>query len=370
MEQIIPVMDSNMQHIENIIVGLGIAGVNLCHQLEKAGRSFVVIDRCPTNSSSLIAGGIYNPIALKRKIKSWKVDALFPVLTENYRELEVKLNSSFLLHPFPILKPIFSEHEITEWQQAVDDGRLLPYVDSVQKTAPKGPFQKNVIGSVTIKNSGFIRVEKLLLDYRKHLMQKELLINLAFEHSLLERDVTSVRYAGITADRIIYCEGRFISENPFFNWIPFKPTKGQMLTVKTDASLSPNQIYNQQFLLFPTEQEHVFRLGATYDWDNIDEIPTAEATEELLGKVEKALDIKLEVLEENAAVRPTVSDRRPVIGQHPEVNNAFLFNGMGTKGVMLAPYFAKQLVEHIYSGAPIDAEANLQRFMRKHYKKA
>jgi glycine oxidase len=151
--------------------------------------------------------------------------------------------------------------------------------------------------------------------------------------------------------------------------VPFKPTKGQILTVKTDGSLTADRIYNQQFLLFPTEEKDVFKLGATYEWDVLNEIPTKKSTEELLAKAEKVLNVKFEVLEERAAIRPTVIDRRPVIGVHPEHENLLLFNGMGTKGVMIAPYFAKHLIDFIYDNQELDAEANLNRFLRRHYKK-
>lgn len=350
------------------MVGLGIAGLNLCHQLEKAGKSFLVIDNCPANSSSLIAGGIYNPVALKRKLKSWKADEFLPILVDTHSELDQKLSTSTLNHHFPILKPISSDDEVTEWSQVIEDGRLMPYVDSIQNERPAGPFKKEVMASVTIKKSGFVRIEKLLLAYRENLERKGWLIRERFEHSDLIPTKECVTYQDIKADRVLFSEGRLISENPFFNWVPFKPTKGQILTVKTDSLLPPDKIYNQQFLLFPTEEKDVFKLGATYEWDKLDEIPTPESTEALLAKAEKTLNVKFEVLEAKAAIRPTVIDRRPVIGVHPEHENLFLFNGMGTKGVMIAPYFAKQLVDFIYENMEIETEANLNRFLRKHYK--
>jgi len=358
-----------LKQTENLIVGLGIAGLNLCHQLEKAGKPFLVIDNCPTNSASLIAGGIYNPIALKRKLRSWLVDDLFPIMVESHRELDEKLAIQSLHHNFPILKPISSKDEVTEWKQVIEEGRLFPYVDSIEETVPRGPFKEDVFASVTIKKSGFVRIEKTLLAYREYLKNKGLLIQENFDHSAISHNQNGIEYRDVKANRIIFSEGRFISENPYFNWVPFKPTKGQILTVKTDSSLTPDRIYNQQFLLFPTEEKDVFKLGATYEWDKLDEIPTAASTTELLAKAEKALTVKFEVLEEKAAIRPTVIDRRPAIGVHPDYENLFLFNGMGTKGVMIAPYFAKQLVNFIYHDGELDKEAELNRFLRKHYKK-
>jgi len=281
--------------------------------------------------------------------------------------MEAELNVSFLKHNFPILKPICSEHEVTEWKQAIAEKRLVPYVNKVDEKPPRGPFQPTIMASITIEKSGFIRMKKLVLAYRKHLSEKGILIKEKFDFDRLKVGKTAITYGNITADRILFSRGNSISENPYFNWVPFKPTKGQMLTVRVDSTLTPDHIYNQQFLLFPTEESNVFRLGATYDWNNLNEIPTKEATEELLQKVEKTLNVKLTVLEEQAAVRPTVIDRRPTIGAHPEHENVFLFNGMGTKGVMLAPFFAKQLVAHIYKQTPLDAEVDLRRFLRKHF---
>lgn len=358
-----------MKETENLVVGLGIAGVNLCHQLEKAGKSFIVLDRIPQNAASLIAGGIYNPVVLKRKVKSWQVDVLFPILVDTYSELESLLNESFLYHNFPILKPISSAEEITEWQQEVNEERLAPYVGSVSESRPNGPFKECVISHVTINGSGFIRIKKLIEAYRKRLQKKGLLIKDEFDYNKLSVN-DSVEYKGVKAKRIIFCEGRFVSENPYFNWLPYSPTKGQMLTVKVNQDLDPTKIYNQQFLFFPTEEKNVFRLGATYSWNETDENPTEKATVELIEKVKKVLDVDLTVLDAQAAIRPTVADRRPTIGVHPTIENVFLFNGMGSKGVMLAPTFAKQLVDFIYQSTEVNKEVNLHRFTRKHFRKS
>ncbi|MCF8275421.1 MAG: FAD-binding oxidoreductase [Flavobacteriales bacterium] len=354
---------------ENLIVGLGIAGLNLCHQLEKAGKSFIVIDNCPTNSASLIAGGIYNPVVFKRKLKSWKADVLIPTLVEAYDEIDARLNITSLHHQFPILKPITSIDDLGQWQRVIQEERLIPYVESIEMGSPEGPFKEGIIANTTIQNGGFLRIGKTLLAYRDYLKKKGLLIQDAFDYSDLHVNASRVEYKDILANRIIFSEGRFISENPYFSWVPFKPTKGQILTVKTDGSLTADRIYNHQFLLFPTEQKDVFKLGATYEWDRLDEIPTNASTDELLSKAEKVLNVKVEVLEEKAAIRPTVVDRRPVLGAHPEYKNIFLFNGMGTKGVMIAPYFAKQLVDFIYTHQELDSEVSLNRFLRRHYKK-
>lgn len=352
-------------HAENLIVGLGIAGINLCHQLQRQGRSFIVVDDCPAQSSSLIAGGIYNPIVIKRKVKTWKADTLFPFLVDTYKEMEQVLGTQFLHHDFPILKPISSAQELDEWQSAIDAGLLSPFVHEVVRQIPKGPFRTNVLGHVIVEHAGFLRTDEAITAYRKHLINQNALVKEKLDFSRLETDDDGVRYGDLTADRIIFCEGRFIDRNPFFNWLPMRPTKGQMVTVKVSPDLSPDRVYNQQFYLFPTRQDGQFRLGATYEWNDLNEEPTDAAGLELTSRVQKALNIEMEILDRQAAIRPNVADRRPLIGQHPENPRLFLLNGMGSKGVMLAPYFAKQLVDFIYNYGVIDSEANLGRFIKR-----
>ena len=358
-----------MQLTENLIVGLGIAGINLCHQLEKQGRSFIVIDNCPSNSASLVAGGIYNPVGLKRKIKSWMVDDLFAVLSDTYKEMEDLLKTD-LLHEIPILKPISSIEEVPEWRSAIDEDRLSPFVDALSGLPPVGPFRANVIGSVDILHGGFVNMKAAVFNYRNYLEEKDLLIQTSFDHFEITEQADRVEYKEISADRIIFCEGRYIAQNPFFSWIPMKPTKGQMLTVKVSPPLASERIYNQHFYMFPTDTEHVFRLGATYDWNDLNEDPTEAAKEDLISKVKRALNVEMKVLEHDAAIRPNVRDRRPVLGKHPENKNLLLFNGMGSKGVMLAPYFAKHFVSHIYEDTELNPEVSLNRFVERFYENA
>ncbi len=327
-----------------------------------------MIDNCPDNSASLVAGGLFNPIGLKRKIKSWMVDELFEVMVPNYKELEEKLNTR-LLHELPILKPISSKEELPEWQSAIDENRISPYVDALISEPPTGPFQSNVVGSATIHYGGFVNMRSAIFEYRQYVKEKGWLIQDSFDYFAIEESSKGISYKGISADRIIFCEGRFISMNPFFSWIPMKPTKGQMLTVRVSPHLSSEMIYNQQFYMFPTTEKDIFRLGATYDWNDLNEEPTEAAKEDLIFKVKKALKVEMEVLEHHAAIRPNVHDRRPVLGSHPENHNLILFNGMGSKGVMLAPYFAKELVSHIYNKTPLNPEVDINRFVKKFYEK-
>jgi hypothetical protein len=47
---------------------------------------------------------------------------------------------------------------------------------------------------------------------------------------------------------------------------------------------------------------------------------------------------------------------------HPFYKNIGIFNGMGTKGCSLAPFFAEQFTSHILQQTAIDIEASIDRF--------
>ena len=73
--------------VDYLIVGFGLAGVSFAEQLRKNNKSFVVISSLE-KSSSLVAGGMYNPVILKRFTLAWHADQQLKVAIPFYQELE------------------------------------------------------------------------------------------------------------------------------------------------------------------------------------------------------------------------------------------------------------------------------------------
>jgi glycine/D-amino acid oxidase-like deaminating enzyme len=48
-----------------------------------------------------------------------------------------------------------------------------------------------------------------------------------------------------------------------------------------------------------------------------------------------------EIKDINFGFSPTVKDRRPIIGRHPEHHNLYVFNGLGARGILNGCYFPK-----------------------------
>ena len=105
-----------------LVVGLGIAGVSFCHTLEKHGKSFHVISNQSQNSSR-VAGGLYNPVVLKRFKPVWMAKQQLDMLRPFYKSLEVLLEHK-LDYPLAVCRRFNSIEEQNNWFEAADHPEL------------------------------------------------------------------------------------------------------------------------------------------------------------------------------------------------------------------------------------------------------
>ena len=101
---------------EFIIVGQGISGTWLSYYLQKASKSFIVIDNTKPQASSRVAAGIINPVTGRRIVKTWMIDELLKHLLPAYKRMgtELGINAIFQknvidFHPTPQMKISFEE---------------------------------------------------------------------------------------------------------------------------------------------------------------------------------------------------------------------------------------------------------------------
>ncbi|MCD6019131.1 MAG: FAD-dependent oxidoreductase [Bacteroidetes bacterium] len=345
-----------------IIVGQGIAGSVVALTLIKSGYTVSIVDQPGLSSSSKIAGGIWNPVVFKRLTKSWMADELVPELRNFYSIWEKEFNTE-LIQDRHIIKPFTEEQEETLWlkkSQGAEPENV--FLDShIYKNLPVDEHY-HVKKYSRVLQAGNLNVPHFLACTKKYLKEYYEFLEEAFDHDQLKITDLGISYKSLTGSNILFCEGHLISSNPYFNWIPMKPAKGETLTIYSEHIQLESDIFNKGFFILPLGNK-LFKIGATYEWHTLNDIPTEEGKTELLKKLNAVVTTPYQIISHEAGVRPSVIDRRPVIGRHPEFANMYLFNGMGTKAVMLAPYFAKQLVESIRNNSKIDGEVDLSRFV-------
>ena len=339
-----------------IITGLGIAGALLSFFLLKKNKKILVFDN-RENSSSQVAAGIINPITGQRMVKTWYADELFPIAEKTYKEMEDFLGIK-IIQKVNILRVLNSMFEQNEWLTKSSDPLNAMYMknkitlfNDIMINAPFG------FGEVTY--SSVINFKHIIKGMREKLLTMGCLVGEKINYNQIKIDEV-VTVMNFTAKKIIFCEGVGATENPFFNYLPFIPSKGEILTIKCDE-LNLESIVSKGIFILPLGNK-LFKVGSTFDWDDKNPLPTEKAKKELVSKLNGLLKLPYKIMEHEAGIRPSVRDRRPFVGVHPKYAQFYILNGLGTKGALLAPYFANQLVEHIDNGKPLHIEADIKRF--------
>ena len=346
-------------NVDYIIVGCGLAGIAFAETCLQNNKTILVFDN-NSQTSSTIAAGLYNPVILKRFSGLQDAQQHIDLLNIFYKSIENKLNVQIDFKR-PILRKFFSIEEQNNWFSASDKPDLTPFLSlNLIKTIYLGINSPYDFGEVL--QTGYVDTAVLLKIYHNYLLENKLLLQQDFDYNNLEiNDVCSV-YENIIAKNVIFAEGFGIHLNPFFSNLPLDGTKGELFIIKAPI-LNLDVIVNTSVFILPLGND-LYKVGATYNWTDKTNIPTEQGKHELIEKIKEILDCDFEIIEHHAGVRPTVKDRKALIGTHNIHKSMHILNGLGTRGVMLAPTMAKILFESIEYGSKIPNEIDCNRFQR------
>ena len=343
--------------IDALIVGGGLAGCVISHKLLSEGKSIYVIDKSSLSSSSKVAAGIYNPIAGKYFSLSWSAEEVWSDLELFYQRLEKKLGQNFLF-PLPINRILSNEDQNLKWNKRKIQSRYKPFLAAENAVLPNY-INTNKFGHISIKQSGYLSVENFITHSLSYFHSKASFLDDFFDFNSLIINPKSIEYKGLKARRIIICTGYLAAKSDLFSFLPFTPMKGEILLIKNDIQLK--QIFTKACFILPQHGGKI-KVGSTYNWQEINEDITEYAKDYLLAKVKDLLNHEPSLEDQFAGIRPSVKDRRPLIGQHPKYSNVLLFNGLGSKGVSLAPYLADCLLKLIFDNKRLPQDIDLQRY--------
>ncbi|UQD55016.1 FAD-binding oxidoreductase [Flavobacterium sp. K5-23] len=346
--------------IDYLIIGSGLAGISFSEMALNDNKSILVLDNNSQNSSK-IAGGLYNPVILKRFSEVWKAQEQLLLMNDFYAVLEKKLETKFDFKK-PILRKFFSVEEQNNWFTASDKINLAPFL-STKLLYNKYPGIESPYGYGEVLKTGYVDTAILLSKYKEYLTQNTLYREESFDYDALQFSSNGIRYKDIEARHIIFAEGFGLHSNPFFNHLPLDGTKGELFIIKA-PELNLDIIVNTSVFILPLGND-LFKVGATYNWKDKTDLPTEEGKTELVDRIKEIISCDFEIVEHFAGVRPTVKDRRPLVGTHIIRKSVHILNGLGTRGVMLGPSMAKALYDFVESGVPLDKEIDIRRFLPK-----
>ncbi|GCD78371.1 FAD-dependent oxidoreductase [Thermaurantimonas aggregans] len=344
-----------------LLVGQGIAGSAVALLAEKAGIHITNISLPLLSNSSLVASGLWNPVVLKRMTLVWRAGEMLEALEQFYPWAE-KLTGATFYHPKPIFRLFHSAAEVNDWQakstQPLWDTILEPEIAELPNFV-KAPF-----GAGRMKRTGWVNTWAFIEAVHRRLQFQEKVFFEEFHYDRLKILDSGVEYAGISYDGVIFADGIHAwQRNPWFPRTFMRPTRGDVLTL---SGLPDNWDFVLHFshFLLPIEGNR-WKLGATYDFRHLSPHPNLMMANEMLDELRKIANVSFKVEETNAGIRPNTKDRRPLIGAHPQLPQLYFINGLGSRGVLMAPKLAEWLLDFVKKGSKVPAEIDVARAFEK-----
>ena len=342
-----------------LIVGQGLGGTLLSWFLKKRGKSFYFIDNNHHHAASNIAAGIINPITGRKYVKSWRIEQFLPFAEVTYDELSEFL-SARINHKKKIYRGLYSIQDENTWEARKSDEIAGQFIEDNPSTEEYEGKINGIFSYGVLKGGMQVQLPVIIKGYRKQLIVDKLLMSEKFEHDALSIQADYVAYKSIKAKTVIFAEGYQSQFNPYFNYLPFEAAKGDVLIIKIDGRPFENILRHKVFIA-PIDDEHYW-VGSDYRWKFEDDSPDPAKKQELIAVLDKILNVPYEIVSHIAGIRPCVKSRRPFLGRHPNFSRLAIFNGLGTKGASLGPFWANHLIEHLEDKTALDKEVNINRF--------
>lgn len=334
-----------------IIIGQGLAGTVLSETLAARGLRVVIYDVPKEGRASHVAAGLVNPIVLRRTVPSWRASEMLAIAGAFYRELEQRYDARFW-NPTELVGIFPTAKEAGIWRLRMKEPEMARMLGEGPASDPAVEELPRPYGYGIVKRCAWLDVRKLLHAHRERWRASGDLVELEVGAGDVRAMESGVRVHQSTAPLLVRCEG------PRAPAAYLVPVRGEGLTVRIPDLRLKSVVHRGVFVL-PVGDDR-YRVGSTFAWDNVWSGPTEEAHRWLLDKLERLVQRAVEVEDQWAGVRPASRDRRPVLGR--TAAQEAILNGLGSRGVLLAPWSAQHLTGHLFDGTSLDPEVDVARF--------
>jgi hypothetical protein len=321
-----------------LIVGDGLSAHVLAHRLHAAAVPFILQGMETVGAASPAAWGLLNPVHFRSFGLSYGA-SWYPESLAFYKALEQKLSQKFVDYaPLEHLdaRPEALAHWSIAWESELYSFMEKPTMDSLGNVR------------IVLSQVAMVSVPTLLQESRRYLSEQGLYHQAWFDWPYPDFNHREpIEHAGKQFDAVVWAQGVRSLESGPFKALPIKPSKGEGIQLSTLAQVEEKVIKHRGMFAFQ-ESPGSWRVGSTYSWRDMRPEPSAEAREELKARFSELTGINdFALVDHWAGFRPASPDRKAIVGQHPLFNQHYALNGMGSKGLLMAPYLAKALQEEM-----------------------
>lgn len=323
-----------------LIIGQGIAGSAFAWNLYLNDKSFLIIDSKEKNTASEAALGIYNPITGRRNSLTWNADKLFDTTEDFYLKIGNILGKK-IISKKNIYRPFKTNRDLNDWNIRAENTKFKKYIKKIDNK-----------GILTSK-SGYLDVLKYLTESRKYFKSHNRYIEKKVNSKNIMIEDRKIVIGDINAKHVVMCIGINQNNLNLFSNLPLRPVSGN--SILAEVNFNATHIVNNKISVINTSKNNV-HAGSTYH-NGFENMGTEKIEKQLKEIVQKKYKIK----EYKFGVRPATRDRRPFVGRHSNIDNLYILNGLGSKGVSQSPYCSKELLNYIEFNKNLDQEINIER---------
>jgi glycine oxidase len=339
-----------------LIVGQGLAGICLAHALRLRGQEVHVIDAPDAHRSSSVAAGIINPVTGKRIVLSWRFSEFFQHAKGFYHQLEQELGIT-LWHDRTIIRLLQQTDEEHQWVSRSGFADMAPYMHLAKHAGEWQRLIRTFSGYGLLRFSAQVHLPLLCSVWRARGLAQGWFVERNWHIDELATNMD--KYAAV-----VLCQGHRASAQAISAHLPWNHAKGTVLHIRVPDAMHTQTLLKGKVLVAPLPPNgptSLFWVGSNYEWNATDTWPSSVGIDEILTHWRATVHTPFQVEQVHSGMRPVLKDRRPVLGKLRD--NIFIFNGLGAKGALMAPYWAEHFAEHLTSDAAIDHEVSIGRFL-------
>lgn len=352
------------------VFGAGISGTAIANELNKRGKSVLLIDPYVSENAPGAPAGLVNPATGRRAKKSWESKKCMEALRNQLDELIEFAGKNEIMSDTGAIRPAINEDLAENFKDALEKydwpKDWISWLEKDEVTDLNPNIAPN-FGALYLHEGCTIFVDHYLNTYRKYLRKNGVKCKYEEADFFSEGDNFNIHFKNgdtAQAEHIIVAAGH---QTPFFaDWefLPLHRVKGQIVWFEASEPLDwEHGISAMGYSLRRGERDLI--VGSTYEhkFENLD--TTEKAYHQIVAKLEKMLPGYKEKVSKKyqlAGVRVTTPDRLPVIGRHPEKRNLCIYTAMGSKGFLFSQYVGSLLAAHLAADERIPEEVDVKRF--------
>ena len=341
-----------------LIIGAGLAGLHLAWSLYSRNQQFKIVTHDFGKPAWKASAGIINPVTGKRVVKSWKIDTLLPVAVDRYEQIATYLKKPSAYHSIQLTRYFRDDPDerVRFFERCADPD----YSAYLKQTASREAESFEIAQSGWVDVQAFVEESRNFFAETGHILSAPQPVD-AYRLSL---DNDPLIWENQTWSHIVFCEGYQGQSNPYFNWLDYRISRGDVIDFSTHCEL-PNWILNREKWVLPLSRNHG-RTGSTYSWERLESEPKIEEAMPLLDAWDDLLPTlpKATITQHRVGIRPGTNDSKPYAGPHPLEPRLCILNGFGSKGASQSPWCAERLADYLIQRVSLPKEIDPARRLK------